>query len=845
MGESLVRETSVLHHLRVTEVSQGLMASHCGRLFADMGADVRRVDASEGSSLRSEPPLAAAAGNTAGDEPESLLATYLADGKHTLSIDSASDDFHERLDEILRESDVLIEDSWPGSLFAGEFAPEALRVRHPALIVISLSPFGRTGPFRNWKGGELCAESFGGLAYVTGLPDRPPLKLAGNVYEFATAVQGFNGGMAALRTRRLDGAGRVVDVSAAESVASMQEWLGLYNSLGLVQGRSETAVPFYYPHVPFPCADGYFNVGMAYSNTQAAMATFVGDVGLGEDPRFATVMSCFLNHHEMAERIRAGIKDRKRDELFDLATSLGMVCGPLSTPDEVAEIPQLEARDFWRFVALPDGRSMKVPGSPLRLRTHPRVREREDVGGAREEPRPSSPREGGRRPLEGLRVIDFTVAWAGPMLTRVLAEMGAEVIRVGSTSHPWRGLEMATWPENDPGDDPWNRQPYYIDKFAGKREVALDVTKPRGRELLEELLSISDIFVENHSPRALSKMGLRYEQLAEKFPQLIMASVSGFGQEGPWGPRQSTGDVIEGLAGLSSCTGYPGGEPERAGNTVIDAMAGVVGAAAVLAAIEYRAEHGHGAYLDQSMLEAAVASFPEPVLASSAGAVIPVRAGNAHASRTPHGIYPCRGDDQWIAIDVDSERAWSSLARALARENWMTDSRFETADLRAAHRDELDAELSEATSSSDKNELEVRLQQAGVAAAALLDLRELVMNPHLRERGMIQKVCDPATGWRTWLRIFPGQIEGFDLSIPRPAPMLGEHNEEVLGELLGISAQELEALERDQIIGQRPIDPTPEMDRLDPELYSEYPGIREYDPDYRQRLGLDADHRDD
>ena len=156
-----------------------------------------------------------------------------------------------------------------------------------------------------------------------------------------------------------------------------------------------------------------------------------------------------------------------------------------------------------------------------------------------------------------------------------------------------------------------------------------------------------------------------------------------------------------------------------------------------------------------------------------------------------------------------------------------------------------EAELSKATSHWNKNELAAKLQENGVAAAALLDFRELLTSPHLRDRGMIQNLCDSATGWRTWIRTFPGQIEGCDLSIPRPAPMLGEHNEEVLSELLGLSAQEIEALERDQIIGQRPFDAVPEMDRLDPKLYSEYPGIREYDPDYRQRLGLDVDHPED
>jgi len=827
----LDREHDALGHLRVVEVSRGLMGGYCGRLFHDQGAQLRRVDASAGATLHGEPPLL---------EGESLLVSYLHDGKAGLDLDAEAADFHERLDVILEETDVLIEDSWPGELFAGSHAPDALIARHPGLVVISLSPFGRTGPNSHWTGGELCGQAFGALSYITGQTEQPPLKIAGNTYQFGAGVHGFTGGLAALQARRRDGVGRAVDVSLAECVASKQEYIYLYTSMGLVNQRCPAPETFVFPYINVPCADGFLEVGTSVyggARAQADMATFLNDEEFGKDPRFTNFKECYLNLRAMDERIRAGIRDRKRDELFDLATSLGMITGPVSTPEEVPEIEQLEARAYWRHVKLPSKGRVKLPGCPLRPRTHPRVREHSDAG----RPKHALQMNGEmRRPLEGVRVIDFTLVWAGPMATRVLSELGADVIRIASLEYLWRGLEFSTWPENDPGDEPWNRQSYYLEKFLGKRELALEVTQPRGREILEELLAISDIFIENHSPRALAKMGLTYPELAEKFPHLIMTSVSGFGQDGPWGPRMATGDVLEALSSLSYCTGYPGGDPERAGNTVVDALSGAAAAAAMLTALEYRAEHGHGLYLDQAMLESAVAMFPEAAIAGATGATLPVRDGSRHPSRAPHDFYPCRGDDEWIAIDVDSERAWQGLAHVLERPGWLEDARFETAASRVAHREALDALLSEVTAGWEKAALAETLQRAGVSAAPAHDLREIVFDPHLKARGLIQKVLHPDIGRRVWTRNFPGLIDGFDLSIPRAAPLLGEHNEEILGGLLGLSAEEIAQLEREGITGRVP-GPQAPIDVLDPERYLEYEGIRTFDPDYRARLGLDED----
>jgi crotonobetainyl-CoA:carnitine CoA-transferase CaiB-like acyl-CoA transferase len=292
---------------------------------------------------------------------------------------------------------------------------------------------------------------------------------------------------------------------------------------------------------------------------------------------------------------------------------------------------------------------------------------------------------------------------------------------------------------------------------------------------------------------------------------------------------------------MCDASGYPGGDPTRGGMIYLDPLAGAYATAGALAGLEFRARTGRGAYIDNSMFEAGVASFPEGVLAAAAGIAYPSRIGNAHPVHAPHGIYPCAGDDQWVAIAVDSDVAWGAFAEAVGHAEWATDEGLATAAGRKAAEPALDSRIAEATRGRDKWEVARALQAAGVKAAPVLDARETVLDPHLWARGMVQLVDHRGFGRRAWTRQFPGLISGADLSIPRPAPSLGEHNDEILGGELGVSEEELAKLRAASVIGERPLGQQGEPMHLDVTKLQQYRGLREYDPQKNERISAMAE----
>ncbi len=813
----------MLSGTRVVEYTGGVLSAYCGRLFAELGATVDAFEGPAGAALRREPPLAH------GDHGPSLLHEHLWSGKSPRRLDLAVVGDRQAFEELLSSADVLIEDGGPDGPFAGELAPAAIHERWPRLSVVSLSQFGRTGPYSHWRGNELCAQAMGGIAYATGRPDAPPLKLAGQPFQYAAALAGFMGGLAALFDRRRSGRGRLVDVSVMEYIAANQELATLYTFMGLVRHRDQPTLAPFVEYSLHPCRDGYVDVGVALTDFSGALAALLRRPELKDDPRFATPLALYLNYDDLVSCIREAFADRDRDEIFHTGMQARFLCGPVLSGPEVVENPQLEARGFLQVEG--PGPASKRPGPAIRFRPGDRT-SRPTVPASIDSP---AARRGDRL-LAGVRVIDWTLAYAGPVGTRYLAELGADVIHVSSIQRPMRGGASAIWPESDPGDDPWNREGYTTDRYMGKREVTLDLTDNRGRDLFFRLLENADVLFENHSPRALKNLGLTYEEVSARLPGLIMVSLSAFGQEGPWANYSATGDVLEAACGMCDATGYPGGGPERGGMIYLDPLSGAYAAAATIAALEHRARTGRGGYVDNSMFETGVATFPETVLAAGAGLEYPARIGNGHPLHAPQGIYPCAGVDQWLAIAIDGDAAWGRLTEVLGRPDLAVDPRFTSALSRRQHREALDAAIGEATRGRDKWQLARQLQAQGVMAAPVLDMRETLLDPHLWERGLLQHVTHAAIGERLWTRQFPGRIAGADLSIPRPAPRLGEHNDEILGEELGLSPAELAALREAQVIGERPIDDGAAPMVLDLSQVAHYRGLREYDPEYRERL---------
>ena len=419
-----------------------------------------------------------------------------------------------------------------------------------------------------------------------------------------------------------------------------------------------------------------------------------------------------------------------------------------------------------------------------------------------------------KKALAGVRILDLSQVFAGPYATKLLADMGAEVIRVECAARSGRGGALpkmkpggnfgAYFPGGDTGERSYNRFAYYNEVNRNKYAVTIDLSKPLGVATFKRLAAISDVVVENFSPRVMPNFGLDYAALRNINPKIIMVSISGYGQDGPYRDYVAYGEGIEAMSGMSKLTTYPGGAPLKAGVAYADAVAGLHAAFAVMAALRYRRAKGVGQRIDLSMREALTPLLGEAVMDYAINGRIPEPMDNRHAHMAPHGCYRAKGNDKWITIAIACDEEWKILCDVMGNPDWSKDERFADADGRLAHQDEIDKCLEQWTANYEHIELADMLQSHGIKAGAVLDAAELAADPHLAQRGFFKKIEHPEAGTHSipgasWkMSRTPGRIE-------RPAPCFGEHNRYVLGELLGMSDAEIERLEREGVTADEPL----------------------------------------
>lgn len=408
-------------------------------------------------------------------------------------------------------------------------------------------------------------------------------------------------------------------------------------------------------------------------------------------------------------------------------------------------------------------------------------------------------------PLRGLRVVDFTLFWAGPLPSAIFADLGAEVIKVESTRHldPFRAYGTPTDPNKERN---WDRSPLFNALNRNKLGVTLDLSVEDGRKLFRELVRISDVVVQNYSPRVLPQLELGWQQLSEVNPKIVLTSVSGFGQDGPWRDYVSFAAIGEALSGVSSLTGYAGEGPVVHGVGLSDPYAGLVAAFTTLAAVRSAKRTGRGTHIDASQLESTIPFLADAFLDWSLNGRRREATTNDHPSSAPHGAFPALGEDQWITVSVATEREWNALVEILGAPAWTRDSRFATPLERWRNRAALCEHLSEWTRTVDKNEAAARLQARGIPAAPVRNPSEQLADPGHQASGFFQQVDHPLAGKLPYSS-FPARIDGEYPPIVRVGPQLGEDNRHVLGTILGLDEREIARLEDAQVIGTEPAKP--------------------------------------
>lgn len=403
-------------------------------------------------------------------------------------------------------------------------------------------------------------------------------------------------------------------------------------------------------------------------------------------------------------------------------------------------------------------------------------------------------------PLNGVRVLDLTTWWAGPFNAMILADFGAEVVKIEAIQRldNWRATladrSVERW---------WETSPLFNSTQRNKFDLTLNLASARGVEVFKQLVAHSDVVCENYSPRVMPQLGIAYEVLRQINPRLIMISQTGFGLTGPWRDYVSFAQVAETLAGLAHLTGSEDGPPTFSGQMLGDTLSALHGALAVLIALDERARTGKGQHIDLAQLETVVPTTAQAQLDFQMNGRVWNRVGNRHRRMAPHGCYLARGEDRWIVIAIDGDTEWKRLVQLMGNPAWTREERFATAQARLENTDPLDRLIAAWTRDQDRDELAHRLQAAGVKAGPVLNPADLLEDRHLKARGFFQYLDRPEVGRQP----YPGIGIRFSKTPMRdrmPAPTLGQHNEEILRRVLGMSDQEIEQLEREQVIGKIP-----------------------------------------
>jgi crotonobetainyl-CoA:carnitine CoA-transferase CaiB-like acyl-CoA transferase len=794
--------TGALDGLRVVEVGDFVSAPYCTKLLADLGADVVKVEPPEGDRARRYGPFR----DDQPDEEASGLFVYLNTNKRSVQLDLATEDGRTALDGLLTSADVLVENVEPDVVAAWGLDYESLHAAHPSLIVTSVSIFGRQGPLSHYRGHSLQASAGSLFAARVGEPGRTPLSKPLNDHEFVGGIHAAAGTMAALMARDRMGIAQHVDVGIQDALTVATSGMILPMVLqggAMMAQRSGHRVTLYYPWTVLPVADGYMEFITMQDRHWRSFIEEIGSPEWADDPRFADMWERAQFADELDELVLAGVRHRTKADLWQKFRERKISFQPVQTIDELVEAPHMQERGY--FIEVQDGReeTMTVPGAPYQLaatpwairRRAPRLGEHTAEVLAESHPPPTLPArsdaangngasgEGG--PLAGLRVIDLGQVWAGPLLGQYLADFGAQVIKVASAEREaMQSLRNQTF-------DPDAAVSY--DGLARNRlSMSLDLTTEGGREILDRLVATSDVIFDNFSPRAMRQLGLEPERLHAINPRIVQASLSAAGQQGPWSDLLTYGPALTALYGVKSLLGYPGETKIQEDVADMDPTAATYAFVAILAALRAREQSGEGQFIDMAQGEAGAAALAEAVLEYKLNGRVMGPMGNRHRTMAPHGIYRAAGEDAWISIAVDSDETWRALCGVLGFEELASDERFASMEDRLQRVDELDALIEPRTVNRDANELTQKLQALGVASYPVVDALGALADPQLAARRELVRIAMPGIAPSELFTANPWRMSETPSTIHTPAKPVGEDNELVLREVLGMSDEEIE-----------------------------------------------------
>ncbi|MEM7217198.1 MAG: CoA transferase [Pseudomonadota bacterium] len=746
--------------LTVVEIG-GYAAGYAGRLFVHAGADVTRLAVGDSSSCWDSQRWAS----------QRATDLYLHAGKRLRDATVAA------ARELTAEADVVICEA-PTADAIDDIGLTSLTPR----VSVALTPYGLTGPRCNWQSTNHSLLACGGYTGIMGDPGRAPLSLPGHYLDFQTGTLAYTAALASLY-----GAGvgertpasrntTSVDIAKLDTLLGLTQFTSvLYHCAGEIRTRHGSDFHFVTPSDLFRCSDGwvYVNIVPAFWD---AFTLWLERPELLVDERFADNDRRIANKKELHAIVASIVANQSTAELSERAATCRVPVGIYHSMDAVLANPHLASRNFWAL----DTTAKTQTSEPLRIPRLPFSIERSSDGTAARATPLERCDDGSseRAPLTGLRILDLTHVWAGPLGVRFLADLGADVVKVeapasrGPQVFPSRPL--GGWLGGSAGDEPWNNNAMFAKLARNRRGLSVDLKQAEGRSAFLQLVAAADVVIENFSARVMTELDLDFETLREANPNIVYVTMPGFGASGPLRDRVAFGPTVEVMSGLTAMMGYGPDEPRNTAMALPDPIGATHAAAAILSAVRQR-DAASGAQRVEMSLHEGIVAFNGPWLIDAQLGPAPTSLGNAHPNMAPHGVYPAQGDDAWLALGCRDDVDWRGLCALLPELNAEL-----TQQQRRATQDSIDASIAAWTNTLDKHAAVAVLQQHGVPAAAVNTMPDIVADPQVAARECFvtyERFDVPMPG-------NPIRMGGSAAAM-RPCPRLGEHNAEVLRDWLG------------------------------------------------------------
>ncbi len=789
----------------VVDLSTGMAGAYCTKLLADGGADVIKVEPPQGDPLRRW----SSSGAAIRPGSDGALFSYLAGSKHSVVADAELDDDIEMVHKLLAAADAVV---WSaGSKLAEHesFGPAAIHRAYPHLTVTSITPFGLEGPWRDRAATEFTLQAWSGgiVGLGRGLPDRAPVFVGGQVGEYLAGAYASAATLASRHGGLYGGAGQLIDLSMLETQILCLTYypVSYFEMLGRPWRDARRLTV---PGVA-QAKDALVDLGCGTAQQWFDLCAMVGHPEW-IDEESALSITEQANIH--AEDIYAWVRSTPADEIHDLATAFRIPNAPVGNGASVASLDHFRERGS--FVRNPrDG--FLQPGHPYRMRPArlrqplpaPRLGEHTaHYRAATMTPRPKPTANAKPLPFSGLRILDMTTFWAGPCCTHFMALLGAEVIHVESARRPDGTRLIAGIPTSE--DQWWEKSPIFAALNTNKKGLTLDLQSARGRELLRRLIATCDVVVENFTPRVLDQIGLDFAAIQAIRPDVVMLRMPGFGLDGPWRDNPAFAYAIESASGLSWLTGYPDRPPYEP-YSLGDPNAGVHALNGLLLALEHRRRTGRGVFVEAAMVDAALSISAEQVIEYSAYGALLDRAGNRGPTAAPQNLYRAADIDEfgrpdtWVAVAVATDDQWRRLCDALGSPSWAVDPSLSAVAGRRAHEDLIDEQLAAYCQDRAVDDIIETLWDAGVPVAKVLQPHRQTELDQLTFRNFFEELDHPVNERAKFSTVAMRLSDGPTPFHTQPAPLLGQHNHELLAGL-GLTEAEIAELEADGVIGHAP-----------------------------------------